>query len=465
VTVDIRDGGWQGRWALGIQGHGPLKAALTALAALALGLTACGRAPYRVVWSRPADGRGVFAVAAVDLNHDAFGDLLIGDSHGAVAYFGSPHGLSDRPDWAFDGLPPEGVGFKVGSAGHLGPGPYPVIYIASPRVGGRGAVYLFRTGPHGPEARPWKVLWSPAPGEGFGERVAAVGDLYGDGYDDLAVGDFGFDHHAGKVYIYRGGPGGPGPEPAWSCEGEKPGDWFGYSLCGPGDLDHDGFADLVVGSKNCNGSCLAWMQGNPDLVLDQGLLHSQAWAQASTQPTSGRLSVFYGSRRGLAAKPGLVMEGTQTHELFAYDLESAGDLLGDGHACFLSGSLGWKDKRGLVQIFEGGPQGSLHELWRKEGSLATDGLGFRQKVVDAVTGPGSRDLILVGLGDDQDWLLRDFLSRQGSPRQTHLLVGGPTQKRLSYVVGSAGDLQGDGKSELYVLVPGEKGPLQILKYY
>ena len=417
-----------------------------------------------MVWSRPADGHGIFSVAAADLNHDGYGDLLIGNSHGAVAYFGSSQGLSLYPHWVFAGLPPEGVGFKVGTVGHMTRGPYPVVYVAAPRVGGRGAVYLFRTGPQGPEAKPWKVLWSPAPGEGFGERVAPVGDLYGDGYDDLAVGDFSYGEHTGKVYVYRGGPDGPGLKPAWSCVGEKPGDWFGYSLCGPGDLDHDGFADLVVGSKNCNGSCLAWMQNNPDLVLDQGLLHSQAWAQASTQPTSGRLSVFYGSRRGLGAKPGLVMEGTQTHELFAYDLAPAGDLEGDGHACFLAGSLGWKDNRGLVQIFEGGSQGHLRELWRKEGSLAADGLGFRQKVVDSLTGPGSRDLILVGLGVDQDWLCRSFFNPTLS-RQGHLLAGPLTHQRLSYVVGSAGDLYGDGKTELYILIPGDKGPLDVFKYF
>lgn len=443
---------------------GAVRRAVPALVALLCCLPALGRSEGSVVWSRPMDGYGVFSVAALDLNHDGHSDLLIGVSRGAVAYFGSKQGLSKKPDWSYLDLPVGGVGFCVGSAGHLNGDPFPVIYVSAPRVGGRGAVYLFRTGPKGPEAKPWKVLWSPDPGEGFGERVAFAGDLYGDGYDDLAVGDFSYGQQTGKVYVYRGGPQGPGPDPSWSAQGEHRGDWFGYSMCGPGDLDHDGYDDLVIGSKNCNGSCLAWMQDNPDLLLNQDIIHSANWAKAAVQPTAGRMSVFYGSKRGPGAKPGLVMEGTTVHELFAYDVERAGDLNKDGHACILVGSMGWKDNRGLVQLFEGGDQGHMRELWKLEGSQADEGLGFRQRVVEHLSGPGSRALVLDGLGVDEDWLLEPFMEPAGTLRQRHLLQGAPTKARFSPDMGSAGDIYGDGKNEVYVETPGQKGALEVIKY-
>lgn len=435
------------------------------LVALIFCLSACGRRPYTVVWSRPADGFGVFSVAAVDLNHDAYGDLLIGTSRGAVAYFGSPRGLSKTPDWSYTNLPSGGVGYCVGSAGHLSGDPFPVIYVSAPRVGGRGAVYLFKTGPKGPESVPWKVLWSPAPGEGYGERVAFAGDLYGDGYDDLAVGDFAYARQTGKVYVYRGSALGPGDKPDWSAQGGHPGDWFGYSLCGPGDLDHDGFDDLVVGSKNCNGSCLAWMQDNPDLLLNQELLHAVNWAKASVQPTAGRLSVYYGSKRGLGERPGLVMDGTRSHELFAYDVAGAGDISGDGHACLLVGSMGWKDNRGLVQLFKGGARGQMRELWRLEGSQAEEGLGYRQKIVAHLSGPAApRALLLDGLGVDEDWLCRPFLTPGAVLRQEHLWQGAPTRGRFSPTMGSAGDLYGDGRNEVFFMMPGNQGALTVLKF-
>jgi hypothetical protein len=158
------------------------------------------------------------------------------------------------------------------------------------------------------------------------------------------------------------------------------------------------------------------------------------------------------------------MEGTAVHELFAYDVERAGDLKGDGHACILVGSMGWKDNRGLVQLFEGGTRGQLRELWKLEGSQADEGLGFRQRVVEHLSGPGSRALVLDGLGVDEDWLLEPFMVPGATMRQRHLLPGPPTQARFSPEMGSAGDIYGDGKNEIYGVAPGQKGAVEVIKY-
>ena len=89
-------------------------------------------------------------------------------------------------------------------------------------------------------------------GDEFGHAVSTAGDVNGDGYNDLAVGAWGNDEgglsNRGKVYVYHGSPAGPGDTPAWFRSGDAAGDQFGYSVSTAGDVNGDGYDDLVVGA-------------------------------------------------------------------------------------------------------------------------------------------------------------------------------------------------------------------------
>lgn len=88
-------------------------------------------------------------------------------------------------------------------------------------------------------------------GDLFGFCVANAGDLNGDGHADLAIGaPFASPNghsHAGNVTIVYGGPSFTG-RPGARINNSVDDDEFGYSLAAGGDVNRDGFDDLIVGA-------------------------------------------------------------------------------------------------------------------------------------------------------------------------------------------------------------------------
>ncbi|NOY91507.1 MAG: hypothetical protein GXP55_09925, partial [Deltaproteobacteria bacterium] len=119
------------------------------------------------------------------------------------------------------------------------------LAIGAPRVDdGSGRVYVYAGSSTGPSASPSQILRAPD-GGGFGGALAAAGDLNGDGLADLAVGAdraFGVE---GRVYIYLGAPDGLPARPSLTLTAPS-GTLFGAAVSGAGDVDADGFGDLLV---------------------------------------------------------------------------------------------------------------------------------------------------------------------------------------------------------------------------
>ena len=100
-----------------------------------------------------------------------------------------------------------------------------------------------------PIARP-QVLTGPRPESRFGFSVSAAGDVNNDGYQDLIVGA----PYAGNgaVFLYLGGPDGVGRRPSQVVRAEDlpgaPLKTFGYSLSGGMDMDMNNHSDVLVGA-------------------------------------------------------------------------------------------------------------------------------------------------------------------------------------------------------------------------
>jgi hypothetical protein len=102
-----------------------------------------------------------------------------------------------------------------------------------------GAVYLY-SGASGRLLREWSGLQAHSR---FGDHVRGAGDADGDGFGDIVVGAPSFQPN-GRAYLYSGATG--AQLATWG--GYHPDEVLGKCVDGAGDLDRDGFDDVIVGA-------------------------------------------------------------------------------------------------------------------------------------------------------------------------------------------------------------------------
>lgn len=116
-----------------------------------------------------------------------------------------------------------------------------------------------------------------------GPSVASAGDVDRDGYADLIVGAYFADFGVGVVHVFLGSGSGLAMTPVWTRRGSGI-DWLGRSVAGAGDIDGDGYADVVFGATQQGLS-----PGRGEVYLHRGnasgVEASAAWSQ--TGPAVG----------------------------------------------------------------------------------------------------------------------------------------------------------------------------------
>lgn len=155
------------------------------------------------------------------------------------------------------------------------------LLVGAPLDGSAGAqagrVYVFRGAP-APDAEFDLVVEGRAAGDRLGSALAAAGDVDHDGISDAVIGArHGGAQHGGQAVLLRGA----NPLDAHfdlTYAGEAADDDFGFSVAGAGDVDGDGHADVLVGAPLndaagiMSGRAYLFLGGSPpdsvpDLVL------------------------------------------------------------------------------------------------------------------------------------------------------------------------------------------------------
>jgi hypothetical protein len=345
------------------------------------------------VGTRSADGdRDTSWGTVADVNGDGFADVIVGapgadpggrtDAGTASVYLGSPAGLASTSALVLEGVAAnDQFGESVASAGDVnGDGFADVVvgaYTASP--GGRtdaGTASVYLGSPAGLSSTPALVLEGVAAGDFFGVSVASAGDVDGDGFADVVVGatfaDPGGRTDAGTASVYLGSPTGLSSTPALGLEGVAANDHFGRSVASAGDVDGDGFADVVVGAP----------RADPGDRID-----------------AGTARVYLGSSAGLSSTPALVLEGVAAGDFFGESVASAGDVDGDGFAdlvvCARLADPGGRTDAGTASVYLGSPAGlSSTAALVLEGVAANDNFGMPAASARDVDGDGFADVIV-----------------------------------------------------------------------
>ena len=95
------------------------------------------------------------------------------------------------------------------------------------------------------------TIENPFP-EQFGNYIKAGGDINGDGYDDIVISNYDWKYHTwqtGQVNIYLGSNS-PDTTADYIIYGEQDWDKYGVSVSYAGDINNDGYDDLVVGASD-----------------------------------------------------------------------------------------------------------------------------------------------------------------------------------------------------------------------
>jgi len=141
-----------------------------------------------------------------DVNGDGFDDIVIGFSlggpEGTFLYFGSTE-MDTIPDLTFRKIQNKLVHARDISSGDINGDNYPNVILGQVISFGSGGVYIYTGGPN-MDNQPEAVMYSSNFGKGFGTYISGVGDVNGDGADELLVSNTEFLGNQGIVYLFAG---------------------------------------------------------------------------------------------------------------------------------------------------------------------------------------------------------------------------------------------------------------------
>ena len=293
---------------------------------------------------------GNSVASAGDVNGDGYSDVIVGapvydngqtDEGVAFVYHGSATGINTTAAATVESNQASAqMGVSVASAGDVnGDGYSDVIVGANGYDNGQtneGAAFVYHGSASGISTTAAAMVESNQVSANMGYSVASAGDVNGDGYSDVIVGAYWYDNgqtDEGAAFVYHGSPTGINTTAAAFVESNQVNAFMGSSVASAGDVNGDGYSDVIVGAFN----------------YDNG------------QTDEGAAFVYHGSASGISTTAAAMVESNQASAWMGYSVASAGDVNGDGYSDVIVGAHQYDNGQtdeGAAFVFMGNSPGS-----------------------------------------------------------------------------------------------------------
>jgi|GEM_PF-632495 len=330
---------------------------------------------------------GTSVASAGDVNGDGYSDVIVGapfydngqTAEGAAfVYHGSASGISTTAVALVESNQADALmGWSVASAGDVnGDGYSDVIVGAFLYDNGQineGAAFVYHGSASGIVTTAAARVESDQAGAQMGWSVASAGDVNGDGYSDVIVGAFLYDNgqiNTGAAFVYHGSPSGISTAAAAQVESNQAGAQMGYSVASAGDVNGDGYSDVIVGAE----------------LYDNG------------QDREGAAFVYHGSAAGISTTAAAQVESDQGGAEMGRSVASAGDVNGDGFSDVIVGAYFYSNGQnyeGAAFVYHGSATGiSTTAAARVESDQGDAQMGWSVASAGDVNGDGYSDVIV-----------------------------------------------------------------------